>query len=135
MNASHPYIKALPYARVLGVQCHFNDETLTFVLPVQDHHISSLIRPVMHSSVVASFLEVSATLHVMVKTECFEPPEAISSALRHFEEGQQRTIFSECVMTRQTQSIVDVGVKAWHDGSDDLIATAQICLRLPSLKS
>lgn len=59
-------IAAIPYARLIGLECQRFGNDVIFKLPRNPDNIGNPILPAIHGGVIGGFMELAAGLHLMM---------------------------------------------------------------------
>ncbi len=118
-------ISTIPYAVTLGVECErFGDEVL-FKLPRKKSNIGNPILPAIHGGVIGGFMEISASLYLMMFQDTAKLPKIVDISLDYLRAGLDRDTYVECKLTRQGSRVANVIVTAWQKSRDQPIALAR----------
>lgn len=118
-------VKAIPYAKTIGVQCIRLGDHCLFKLPQNDDNIGNPTLPAIHGGVLAGFMETAAVLHVMLAIELQHIPKIVDFSIDYLSPGRHRDSFAQCEIVRQGKKIVNVMITAWQRTQDKPIATAR----------
>lgn len=120
-----PLVDAIPYANLIGLafQCFGND--VLFQLPQNDDNIGNPILPAIHGGVIGGFMELSASLHLMMTMNCPALPKMIDFSLDYLRAGRQQDTYAECQVWRQGSRVANVAITAWQTERASPIATAR----------
>ncbi|WP_151975242.1 PaaI family thioesterase, partial [Acinetobacter junii] len=58
-------VRAIPYARLLGIECLRLGDDMVFRLPASKDSIGNPTLPAIHGGVIAGFMEHAAMLHLL----------------------------------------------------------------------
>lgn len=123
-------IEAVPYARLIGMNCMNLGEELVFVLPENEDNIGNPTLPAIHGGVIGGFLENAAIFHVLGKIETDRMPKVVDFSLDYLRPGRFQDTFATCEVVRQGRKVVNVSVSAWQLRRDEPIANARTHLLL-----
>ena len=119
------FIATIPYAVTLGVECErFGNEVL-FKLPRKKSNIGNPILPAIHGGVIGGFMEISASLHLMMFQDTPKLPKIVDISLDYLRAGLDRDTYVECKLTRQGSRVANVIVTAWQKSRSEPIALAR----------
>lgn len=123
-------IRKIPYARLIGMSCIPIGDSLLFTLPPYRSNIGNTTLPALHGGVIAGFMEMSASLHLLLTQNTTTVPKVIDFAIDYLSPGRLQESYAECRVIRQGKKIINVSVTAWQDSKDKPIATARVHLLL-----
>jgi acyl-coenzyme A thioesterase PaaI-like protein len=98
---------------------------LIFKLPGNDDNIGNPTLPAIHGGVIGGFMEMAASLHILLIEETVHLPKVIDFSIDFLRPGRHRDTFAQCDVVRKGRSIVNVAVRAWQTHTDEPIATAR----------
>ena len=61
-----PLVDSIPYAGLIGLQFQRFGQDVLFQLPKNEDNIGNPILPAIHGGVIGGFMELSASLHLMM---------------------------------------------------------------------
>lgn len=118
-------IATIPYAVTIGVECQrFGDEVM-FKLPRKKSNIGNPILPAIHGGVIGGFMEISASLHLLMFQDTPKLPKIVDISLDYLRAGLDRDTYVECKLTRQGSRVANVIVTAWQKSRNEPIALAR----------
>lgn len=118
-------IGVIPYARTIGVECHrFGDEVI-FRLPANPDNLGNPILPAIHGGVIGGFMEISASLYLIMFQPVPRLPKIVDFSLDYLRAGLHRDTFVACELTRQGNRVANVIVHAWQKSRQEPIALAR----------
>lgn len=118
-------VDAIPYAGMIGMEFHSDDDDMVFRLPQKASNIGNPILPAIHGGVIGGFMELSSALHLMVSQETLKFPKIIDFSLDYLRAGADRDTYAYCDVTRQGSRVANVEVHAWQESRDKPIALAR----------
>lgn len=119
-------IDAIPYARLIGVECEPQGDALIFRLPRNDDNLGNPTLPALHGGVIGGFMEVSALLHILLAADNGgHTPKVIDFSVDYLRPGRHRDTYAQCEILRKGRNIVNVAVRAWQTRHTEPIATAR----------
>lgn len=124
-------IDQIPYARLIGMSCIPIGESLLFTLPPNRDNLGNPTLPALHGGVIAGFMEMSATLYMLLTQDATSVPKVVDFAIDYLRPGRLQESYAECQVIRQGKKIVNVSILAWQDRKETAIATARAHLLLP----
>lgn len=116
---------AIPYAQLIGVKVETLGDDLVFRLPMNAHNIGNPMLPAIHGGVIGGFMEMAASLQLLIRAEPLAMPKMIDFSLDYLRAGRHRDTFAECQVWRQGARVANVAITAWQSGRDNPIATAR----------
>ncbi|SHI19147.1 PaaI family thioesterase [Ferrimonas marina] len=115
----------VPYAQFLGMECdRFGDE-LVFRLPAQESNLGNPMLPALHGGVIAGFMEMAATVQLMVMMQTTKVPKIVDFSIDYLRAGYARESYCECKITRQGRRVANVSISSWQTNRKQPIATAR----------
>jgi acyl-coenzyme A thioesterase PaaI-like protein len=119
-------IKIIPYAQTIGLECQRFGDDVIFKLPPKATNIGNPILPAIHGGVIGGFMELSASLYlVMFQPEVMKLPKIVDFSIDYLRAGLNRETFVECKLTRKGNRVANVSVNAWQKSRTEPIATAR----------
>ena len=118
-------LNLIPYAKLIGIECTRLGDELLFRMPANKDNIGNPILPAIHGGVIAGFMELSATLHLLVFTGAPGVPKIIDFSLDYLRAGQFRDTYAKCQVWRQGRRVANVAITAWQSTQSEPIATAR----------
>ncbi len=123
-------IAAVPYAKLLGMNCLNLGEELVFILPVAESNLGNPTLPAIHGGVIGGFMENAAIFHVLGMIQTERLPKVVDFSLDYLRPGRFQDTYASCEVVRQGRKVVNVSVIAWQNRSDEPIANARTHLLL-----
>ncbi|AZC23491.1 MULTISPECIES: PaaI family thioesterase [Pseudomonas] len=120
-----PLLQRVPYAGLIGIECSRQGDELLFRLPANKDNIGNPLLPALHGGVIAGFMELAASLHLLIFTGACEVPKIIDFSLDYLSAGRFRDTFARCQVCRQGRRVANVAITAWQSTADEPIATAR----------
>lgn len=120
-----PLVDAIPYAGLIGLQFQRFGKDVLFQLPKNDDNIGNPILPAIHGGVIGGFMELSASLHLLMTMETLAMPKMIDFSLDYLRAGRHQDTFAECQVWRQGSRVANVAITAWQAERVTPIATAR----------
>jgi uncharacterized protein (TIGR00369 family) len=118
-------IAAIPYARLIGIECLQIGEQYIYRLPPKDDNLGNPTLPAIHGGVLGGFLETAGALHVMMFADTFNVPKVVDFSIDFLRPGRHRNSFARCDFIRQGRKIANVSITAWQTEEEKPIATAR----------
>ncbi|WP_370315833.1 PaaI family thioesterase [Thalassolituus sp.] len=118
-------IRAIPYANTIGVQLFEMGSQPTFLLPKNKDNIGNPMLPAIHGGVIGGFMEMSASLHLLLMNETATLPKIIDFSLDYLRAGRHTDTYASCQVWRQGNRVANVAINAWQTDVDQPIATAR----------
>lgn len=116
---------AIPYARLIGVECTRQGNEWLFRLPANKDNIGNPLLPAIHGGVIAGFMELAAAVHLLIANQAAGVPKIIDFSLDYLRAGQFRDTYARCQVWRQGRRVANVAITAWQDAEAEPIATAR----------
>jgi len=120
-----PLVEAIPYAQLIGLKFQRFGQDVLFQLPKNDDNIGNPILPAIHGGVIGGFMELSASLHLMMSMDTGTLPKMIDFSLDYLRAGRHQDTFAECQVWRQGSRVANVAITAWQTERSSPIATAR----------
>ena len=124
-------IESIPYAQLIGLQALEQNQradepsTPRFYLPKNPNNIGNPILPAIHGGVIGGFMEMSASLHLLMTMDSLAMPKIIDFSLDYLRAGRHQDTYAECQVWRQGNRVANVAITAWQNDIDQPIATAR----------
>lgn len=118
-------IQAIPYARLLGMDCFIMGEEYVYKLCKNDDNLGNPTLPALHGGVIGGFMETAGALHTMIYAETFRIPKVVDFSLDYLSPGRHTDSFARCSFVRQGRKIVNVAISAWQTQESKPIAKAR----------
>ena len=118
-------ISSIPYAVTIGVECERFGDELIFKLPRKKSNIGNPILPAIHGGVIGGFMEISASLYLVMFQDTPKLPKIVDISLDYLRAGLDKDTFVECKLTRQGSRVANVIVTAWQKSRHEPIALAR----------
>ena len=123
-------IQEIPYARFIGMSCIPIGQSLIFTLPAKEDNLGNPTLPALHGGVIAGFMEMSASLFVLLTQDVRAMPKVIDFAIDYLRPGRLQETYTEVQVIRHGKKIVNAYVLAWQDTKKTPTATARVHLLL-----
>ncbi|MDK2779329.1 MAG: PaaI family thioesterase [Pseudomonadota bacterium] len=120
-----PLVDSIPYAGLIGLQFQRFGQDVLFQLPKNEDNIGNPILPAIHGGVIGGFMELSASLHLMMTMDTAALPKMIDFSLDYLRAGRHQDTFAECQVWRQGSRVANVAITAWQTERSSPIATAR----------
>lgn len=118
-------IANVPYAQLLGIECHEETGKPLFVLPYQEQNVGNILLPAIHGGVIGGFLENAAVLHLMWAREATGIPKIIDFSIDFLRSAGPQNLYARCEIVRQGKRVANVLMSAWQDNPATPVATAR----------
>lgn len=118
-------IAAIPYAALIGIEVQIIGDELLFRLPENPDNIGNPMLPALHGGVIGGFMEMAASLYLLLRAEPLAMPKMIDFSLDYLRAGRHRDTWAECRVWRQGARVANVAITAWQSSRDNPIATAR----------
>jgi acyl-coenzyme A thioesterase PaaI-like protein len=116
---------SIPYARLIGISCSRLGDDLIFRLPASRDNVGNPLLPALHGGVIAGFMELSASMHLLIGMGAAEVPKIIDFSLDYLRAGLYRDTYAQCQVWRQGRRVANVAITAWQSTAAEPIATAR----------
>jgi acyl-coenzyme A thioesterase PaaI-like protein len=123
-NNVNVLIDAIPYAKLLGVRGKEGSE-LVFHLPPSESNVGNPTLPAIHGGAIGGFLELSASLHLIMKMEVLKMPKIIDFSLDYLRAAKLVDTYARCEIVRFGSKIVNVSVEAWQGNENTPVSKAR----------
>jgi len=118
-------VNAIPYARTIGVKLFDMGHQPTFLLPKNKDNIGNPMLPAIHGGVIGGFMEMAASLHLLLLNESAALPKIIDFSLDYLRAGRHTDTYASCQVWRQGSRVANVAITAWQTDPAQPIATAR----------
>ena len=129
-NDYETLIRAIPYARTIGMRCLRAGDEVIFTLPARKENIGNPTLPAIHGGVLGGFIEQSAIIRILMLLEKPNFPKVIDLSIDYLSAGHFQETYAECVVLRMGRRIANVSVSVWQTQKAKPIATARVHLLL-----
>lgn len=120
-----PLVDGIPYANLIGLTFQRFGQDVLFHLPANENNIGNPILPAIHGGVIGGFMELAASLHLMMTMDTAALPKMIDFSLDYLRAGRHQDTFAECQVWRQGSRVANVAITAWQTERTSPIATAR----------
>lgn len=120
-----PLVDSIPYAGLIGLKFQRFGQDVLFHLPKNPDNIGNPILPAIHGGVIGGFMELAASLHLMMTMDTAALPKMIDFSLDYLRAGRHQDTFAECQVWRQGSRVANVAITAWQTERTSPIATAR----------
>jgi len=120
-----PLLDGIPYAGLIGLTFQRFGQDVLFHLPKNPDNIGNPILPAIHGGVIGGFMELAASLHLMMTMDTASLPKMIDFSLDYLRAGRHQDTFAECQVWRQGSRVANVAITAWQTERTSPIATAR----------
>lgn len=118
-------VDSIPYAKLIGLHFERFGQDILFKLPQNPDNIGNPILPAIHGGVIGGFMELSASLHLLMTMQTYALPKMIDFSLDYLRAGRHQDTFAECQVWRQGNRVANVAITAWQESRDKPIAIAR----------
>ena len=118
-------IQMMPYAGHIGLECQRFGNDVIFILPKKDSNLGNPILPAIHGGVIGGFMELAASLHLIMFNETPRLPKIVDFSIDYLRAGLHRETYAECRVSRQGSRVANVIVTAWQKSREEPIALAR----------
>lgn len=118
-------LNAIPYARLIGINCVRQGNDLIFQLPAIQGNVGNPLLPALHGGVIAGFMELAAAIHLLMGMGTARMPKIIDFSVDYLRAGLYRETYAQCQVWRQGRRVANVAITAWQTTAAEPIATAR----------
>lgn len=118
-------VESIPYAQFIGLKYQRLGSDVLFHLPQNADNIGNPILPAIHGGVIGGFMELAASLHLLMTMDSVAMPKMIDFSLDYLRAGRHQDTFAECQVWRQGKRVANVAITAWQTTRANPIATAR----------
>lgn len=118
-------IETIPYAKLLGLEPYAEGEELLYRLPPKKGNIGNPTLPALHGGALGGFMEMSATLHLLMNMSVLKLPRVVDFSIDYIRAGLMKDTFVSCVLIREGRKLANVHIEAWQDDRQVPIARAR----------
>ena len=115
-------LKAIPYARFLGIAAELHGDEMTAILPYSDHLIGNPIVPALHGGVLGAFLEMTALAQLSISQGLSRQPRPIGVTIEYLRSGKPLATYARAQLKRVGRRVANVYVEAWQESRASPIA-------------
>ncbi|QHS09526.1 PaaI family thioesterase [Sinimarinibacterium sp. NLF-5-8] len=129
------FVEVVPYAKFLGmrVECQADGERL-LRLPYRDELIGNARLPALHGGVTAAFMEMTATLHLLMHLDQHRVPKSIDFSIDYLLSGRPQDCFARCEVSRAGTRVAQTQIRCWQTDPEKPIAIARAHFLLAPLE-
>jgi len=120
-----PLVDGIPYANLIGLEFQRFGNDVIFKLPNNPDNIGNPILPAIHGGVIGGFMELAASLHLLMFMDTPLMPKIVDFSLDYLRAGRSQDTFAECQVWRQGSRVANVSINAWQNNRENPIATAR----------
>ncbi|TJZ73850.1 PaaI family thioesterase [Chitiniphilus eburneus] len=121
----HALMRAIPYARTIGMVMSETDGELRFTLPFRQSNIGNVLLPALHGGVIGGFLENVAIFTLLASTETRSVPKVVDFSIDYLRSGRALDLYGRCDIVRQGKRVANVQLVAWQDDAAKPVASAR----------
>ncbi len=118
-------LKAMPFARFLGVRLNLAGDELTAHLPFAAQLIGNPMIPALHGGVIGAFMEITAMAQLALSEKFDHFPKPIDVNVQYLRSGKPVETYARAIVNRVGRTVANVEVSAWQEVRDEPIATLQ----------
>jgi len=126
-------VREIPYANYLAISVQQTDVGLQFHLPFREDLLGNTRLGALHGGVVASFLEISAQLQVLISQNQRRVPGPIDFAVDYLRSAKSQESMVNCRVLRQGSRVAQVQAECWQTDPATPVATARVNFLLQDL--
>ena len=120
-----PLVGSIPYAKLIGLEFERFGDDVIFKLPFDVDNIGNPVLPVIHGGVLGGFMELAASIHLMMFMDTPLLPKIVDFSLDYLRAGRSMDTYAECQVWRQGSRVANVAINAWQTSRDNPITTAR----------
>ena len=120
-----PLVESIPYAQLIGLEFQRFGDDVIFKLPFHPDNVGNPVLPAIHGGVLGGFMELSASIHLMMFMDTPLLPKIVDFSLDYLRAGRSLDTYAECQVWRQGSRVANVAINAWQTSRDNPIATAR----------
>ena len=124
-------IKAVPYAKMLGIKVDFSKDKLLLILPYQKSNIGNPTLPALHGGAIGGFMEVCAMAELQRRTPDLPLSKPIGVNIDYLRRGNPIDTYARADIFKEGSRVANVRVRAWQDNMDEPIAALSGHFLLP----
>jgi uncharacterized protein (TIGR00369 family) len=109
------FLRAVPYARFLGMSAERAGDEMTAVLPFSPHLIGNTHIPALHGGVLGAFMEMTALLQLSISETPRRQPRTIDVTIEYLRPGRALTTYARADVRKVGRRIANVHVEAWQE--------------------
>lgn len=118
-------IDAIPYAKLLGMKPHYIDDQACFILPAKASNVGNPTLPALHGGAIGGFMEMSATLHLMMAIEAQVVPKIVDFSIDFLRAARLEDSIASCEIVRQGRRLVNLVITATQGEDKTVVASAR----------
>ena len=115
----------IPYAQFIGLKFQRLGQDILFQLPANTDNIGNPILPAIHGGVIGGFMELAASLQLVMTMDSVALPKIVDFSLDYLRAGRLKDTYAECQVWRQGSRVANVAITAWQSKRESPIATAR----------
>lgn len=121
---------AIPYAKMMGIQLSAEGATIRSRMPFAEHLIGNPLLPALHGGTLGALLEHTAVFELLWDEDIVPIPKIINITVEYLRPGRPLDTYATAIVTKQGRRVANVHARAWQEGEDRPIATANAHLLL-----
>ncbi len=127
-NDASILIDTIPYAKFLGIQRVITSEDNKYIFSIKPKAslVGNPTLPAIHGGALGGFMEISATIHLMMKLEVLLVPKVVDFSIDYIRAGKLKETFVRCKIVRFGRKLVNLSVEAWQEDEQTPIAKARM---------
>ncbi|TNE38188.1 MAG: PaaI family thioesterase [Alphaproteobacteria bacterium] len=118
----HNLLAKIPYAQMLGMDVHRMGLEITTVLPFRQTNVGNPTLPALHGGAVAGFLEMTAIIELLARTDNKVLPKPIDISIDYLRSGKPMETYARATVTKHGRRVSNVQVLAWQSDPEHPIA-------------
>ena len=117
-------VKAIPYARFLGIEVDRKGNEITTILPFKHELIGNPMLPAIHGGVIGGFLEMTSVIQLLFDTSCERLPKTVDISIDYLRSGRAMDTFGRAIVTRHGRRVANVRSEIWQEEKHKLVAAS-----------
>ena len=124
-------ISSIPYAKTLGIEVEFHEDSLMLILPFQQSNIGNPILPALHGGAIGGFMEVCAMAELRRRSPELPFSKPIGVNIDYLRRGKPINTYARADIFKEGARVANVRVRAWQESLDKPIAALSGHFLLP----
>lgn len=124
-------IKAIPYAKMLGIKAELSDEGILLILPFRESNIGNPTLPALHGGAIGGFMEVCALAELRRRSPDLPFSKPIGINIDYLRRGKPVETYARADIFKEGARVANVRVRAWQSSPDEPIAALSGHFLLP----
>jgi len=115
-------ISAIPYAKTLGIEVEYMEDSLILILPFQKNNIGNPTLPALHGGAIGGFMEVCAMAELRRRSPDLPYSKPIGINIDYLRRGKPVKTYARATIFKKGTRVANVRVRAWQESMDKPIA-------------